>query len=75
MQTGPAGTRSVGEWGSVATSPEIIHGTTPARDLFSFVAACGRDYQPREARGAGFQQLFLRASVWLGGHRLWENCG
>jgi len=42
-------TRSVGEWGSMATSPEIIHGTTPARDLFSFVAAYGFDYQSREA--------------------------
>jgi len=43
-----ADTRSVGEWGSMATSPEIIHGTTPARDLFSFLTARGQQHQPCE---------------------------
>jgi hypothetical protein len=37
--------RSIRECGSVATSPEIIHGTTPARDLFSFVPASASNHQ------------------------------
>jgi len=38
----------------MATSPEIIHGTTPARDLFSFVPAEARRRHSLLAVGGSF---------------------